>query len=733
MLGRGHDSSQRSPGRHAIVGRVNLLKRRVGALLRKNYVVGTWAVAGLVNLAVILIVASHAWQDYRSGIVEAQQKARFVSSLKAEHLGRSLGEVLLLLETIGQELEFIRGMPSPTSKENIQSILEEKFFRLAQLEALAVFDAAGQPSYLAGEWPGVLGALGTLPGLSQMRQATGINITISSPFRIAKDGLWRLGVGLRMGDPDGRFAGAVVAILDPRFFLESQTQDDLVKTVDLNFFQAGNIVLAHGPHADQPAPVPQFEGQLFPDIAFDGQVGTFESKRMGSPGLWIVSFNRLPLGNLIVGAAIAKKGLLSAWLARSVLGFAIAVGTVVLLSLFSWFGTRQMAQRVRAERTARRAENRLYDGIESMKEGFALFDRDDRLVLCNSMYRTIYGNVAEVIVPGEAREGILRAAAERGIFPDAHKAGIEEWVKNTFELGKDAHNVSEHLTGSGRWIEISEKQTHDGGRIGVHKDITEQKQREAALTAAKESAEQASRSKSEFLAMVSHELRTPLNAIIGFSEIMKTETFGPVGVGENDHYTGYVQDINASGMHLLQVINDILDLSKAEAGKIELKDEDLSIDSVIESCLRLVSQNAIETGIAIERPAAGRSGKLRADPRALKQMLLNLVSNAIKFTPKGGKVTIRVTARDDADLYISVSDTGIGIAKEDIPKVLSPFEQVDSRLAREFEGTGLGLPLVKHLIEAHGGRLTVESEVGNGTTVILRFPADRVLSDFKAA
>jgi signal transduction histidine kinase len=254
-----------------------------------------------------------------------------------------------------------------------------------------------------------------------------------------------------------------------------------------------------------------------------------------------------------------------------------------------------------------------------------------------------------------------------------------------------------------------------------------QRDREAAYEAlrrAKEEAEAANRGKSSFLAAMSHELRTPLNAIIGFSEMMMHEVLGPLS---NEQYRAYVADIHESGRHLLQIINDILDLSKAEAGKLDLFEEVFDLHDTVPAVLQLVRSGIAEGELheTVELPAD--LPLLRADERKTKQVLLNLVTNAIKFTPAGGRIVISGRADPETGLVLTVSDTGIGIAAEDFDRVLQPFEQVDSTLARAHQGTGLGLPLVKAIMELHGGSLQLASEVGVGTRVSVAFPPSRVV------
>ncbi len=265
--------------------------------------------------------------------------------------------------------------------------------------------------------------------------------------------------------------------------------------------------------------------------------------------------------------------------------------------------------------------------------------------------------------------------------------------------------------------------------IYTFRDITERKRIEAAQKRAMAEAVAANRSKTEFLANMSHELRTPLNAVIGFSEVIKTEPFGPLGAPQ---YADYIEDIFQSGQYLLSVINDILDMSKIEAGEMQMVEAVFGIPHTAESCRRLIAERAQKGQVKLIVEIQDDLPPLRADERMVKQMLLNLLTNAVKFTPQGGEVTLRAEMDKVGCLVISISDTGVGIAPQDMERVLQPFGQADSSLHRAYEGTGLGLPLVKSMAELHGAHLMIDSTLNKGTTVAIRFPVARTVQHREA-
>jgi len=338
--------------------------------------------------------------------------------------------------------------------------------------------------------------------------------------------------------------------------------------------------------------------------------------------------------------------------------------------------------------------------------------------------------VAELSEGGTIRFGDLIDPGDRAICDPtvlAQAARGESFVVEYRIRRKD---------GSVRWVqERGRGILGDDGRPmfldGVIFDITDRKAAEAELLRTKDHAESASRAKSEFLATMSHELRTPLNAIIGFSDMVIAEMYGPIG---SERYREYLRDIRSSGTHLLDLINDILDLSKAEAGQVDLRESMIAVDELIGGSVALVALRARQAGIEIVTDVAPSLPHLRADERKVRQVLLNLATNAIKFTPPGGRVFLRARL-NGGGLRLTVEDTGIGMSSTDIPKALSPFGQIDSAHNRRHAGTGLGLPLTKRLVEAHGATFDLKSELAVGTVVTIDFPADRLAgrSEYRAA
>jgi two-component system cell cycle sensor histidine kinase PleC len=381
------------------------------------------------------------------------------------------------------------------------------------------------------------------------------------------------------------------------------------------------------------------------------------------------------------------------------------------------------------------ADMRLRDAIETIPEAFVLWDADNRLVLCNSNFQELHHLPDEAIAGGASYESVVAAGSQPVVRNKIISNGPTLPGARTFEAQLE----------DGRWLHISERRTKDGGYVSVGTDITALKTHEEKLVeseqrliatvsdlrasqqrlaelaekyaAEKDRAEEASQAKSKFLANMSHELRTPLNAIIGFSEIMESGMFGPLGA---EKYQEYCTDIRSSGQYLLDVINDVLDMAKIEAGRIQLDLENVALDPVLNDAMRVVSGKAEEKQLHITAMVPADL-HLDADRRALKQIALNLLSNAVKFTPAGGQVRMRGKTVEDCVL-LTLADTGIGIARDALRRLGRPFEQVEGQLSKSHHGSGLGLAIAKSLAELHGGRMRIRSQLGKGTVVLVWLP-----------
>ena len=382
------------------------------------------------------------------------------------------------------------------------------------------------------------------------------------------------------------------------------------------------------------------------------------------------------------------------------------------------------------------AEDRLNDALRSMSDSFAIWDPMNRLVTWNSQFEDFFG----------FQKNQLQSGLENATIEYHSQQHIDEVVRH------GDNSTYDILLKDGRWIRYHETLTTGGSRVCTGTDITEIRTREQQLEVNQQAlektiavlresqtrifelaesyeqekirAEEANQSKSDFLANMSHELRTPLNAINGFSDIMKKELFGPLG---DPRYKEYVNDILFSGQHLLSLINDILDMSKIEAGKMSLNTEVMQMTDMVQQVIRIVRGRAEDNRLKLIYEPEDLP-EIEADTRYVKQVLLNLLTNAIKFTPEGGKVSVDTTY-NSAGLIIKITDSGIGIAKEDINRLAKPFEQIESEHSRQHEGTGLGLALSKAMVELHGGNFLIESEVNQGTTVTFTLPNTPIKKD----
>ena len=387
------------------------------------------------------------------------------------------------------------------------------------------------------------------------------------------------------------------------------------------------------------------------------------------------------------------------------------------------------AKLVGAEAKAQEAREQLTDAIESISEGFALFDRNDALVVANARYKEIMlGNAEAGLEPGTEFSAIAKAAAGSGRFPNAIK-DAQQWIERQITRYRTASEPFIQEMDGDHWQQISNRRTDQGGTVAVHSDITEIKRISDELKRAKDAAEAANEAKSAFLATMSHEIRTPLNGIIGMSTLLN-------GTQLDAEQQDFSQTIGVAADTLLTIINDILDFSKVEAGALELERTPMDLAETIESSVELVAAKAAEKGIELAcRISNDVPAGLVGDPVRLKQILMNLLNNAVKFTEKGEVVLTATSLIPDVSdqpgqntlLQFSVRDTGIGIPADRMDRLFKSFSQVDASTTRRYGGTGLGLVITKRLVELMGGEIKVESEPGQGTTFSFTLPGEVAL------
>ena len=372
-----------------------------------------------------------------------------------------------------------------------------------------------------------------------------------------------------------------------------------------------------------------------------------------------------------------------------------------------------------SEERLQRQSDLLQSTLENMGEGLSVFDHTGRLVAWNARFVELLDLPLELTTETTLRE-ILIVQASRGDF-----GPVDPAVDVPARLGRffvEVPMVRERVTRSGRALQIRRRAMPNGAVVSLYSDITERKAADTKMAQAWAQADLANRAKTDFLANMSHELRTPLNAIIGFSEILSNEHLGAL---KNDRYLEYAQDIHSSGQHLLSIINDVLDMSKIEAGKLDIHEEEILVEALLTSTVRMVRERAVKQSIEIVCRVADPDQLIVGDERAMKQCLLNLLSNAVKFSDPDSTVTIEASIANDGKTVLTVADQGIGMTDEELERALQPFGQAHTSTTRAYGGTGLGLPITKGLIEAHGGSMTIVSAPGQGTCVTITLPAER--------
>jgi signal transduction histidine kinase len=439
----------------------------------------------------------------------------------------------------------------------------------------------------------------------------------------------------------------------------------------------------------------------------------------------LVSFRRIPARSMVITVSRDRDAILARWwqeYTASIAAFILFAITATILTTLVVRGLNRQQQitaglRLSEEQTKRQSEL-LRMTLENMGEGLSVFDREGRLVIFNSRFVELLDLPKDLNNETSLYE-ILEFQMARGDFGNSEpELGVQERFDRMF---RELPVVRERVTLSGRALLIR-RQAMPGGVVSLYSDITERKGAETRMAQAWAQAELANRAKSDFLANMSHELRTPLNAIIGFSELLGSEHLGPM---KNARYLEYANDIHSSGHHLLSIINDVLDMSKIEAGKLEIHEADVAVGPLLAAVARMVRERAREARVELIVEPPEQELVFWADQRAMRQCLLNLVANAVKFSNAGGRVVVEAALDEAGSIVLTVTDDGIGMSPTDLERALQPFGQAQAATTRAHGGAGLGLPITKGLVEAHGGTLEISSNAGRGTRIRVVMPPDR--------
>jgi PAS domain S-box-containing protein len=695
---------------------------------RRLYVVGIALIAITVLAAAITIrdLREQAIDDYKRDMAN-------IGVLLVEQMTRSLQAVDLVIRDTRERGRAL-GADAPErfaavlGTEDFHRFLQDQLKSLPQANAVVVVGADGKVVNFSRRWPIPEIDISDRDFFQQLRDHDQPDVLVTEPVKTRSSGTWTFYLVRRINGPHGEFLGIIQGAIEVKYLQDFFAAITLQAGGSVTVLRRDGTILVRHPDVENmmgrkmPA-----ESPWYPRVTEGG--GTYRSPGYIDGIVRVVTVHPLKEYPLVVDVTISEAQALESWRRQSTF---IAVGALCAVIGFAFlfrilavqFGRLEdQAQALsRSAEALRDSEQRFRDYAATASEWYWETGPDHRFTL---QPERVSGHAVD---PARRDKRRIDVAADLDEYP-------EKWRNHMALLGR--HEPFRDFVyklrvedGSLCIVSVSGNPVFDqsGGFLGYRgtgRDITHQIRAEEALRQAKEEAEAANRTKSQFLANMSHELRTPLNAIIGFSEMIRDQLMGPI----DRRYARYGFDIHTAGQHLLRLIGDVLDLSKIEVGRLELREEVVSLGEVIDSSLRLVQERAANGGVMLERSLLAELPLVRVDALRLKQIVLNVLSNAVKFTPSGGRVRIAVESAGEGGLAIAVTDTGIGMRRQDIATALTPFRQLDSGLNRRHEGTGLGLPLAKTLTELHGGRLEIDSEPGVGTTVRIHLPRERVVAE----
>jgi PAS domain S-box-containing protein len=688
--------------------------------------------AGSLFVAITIIAAGVAiWDLHGERIADATADTKALSIVLAEQTARTIQAVdLVVRET--QAMVLAAGITDPAQfreqlkTAEIHRFLLDRLHSLPQANSIALLDDAGIIVNFSRLWPVPHIEASDRDFYEHFREHDDRSAYIGVPIVNKVSGAWVIMLTRRISGPDGRFLGIVAGVVEAKYFEDFYRAISTEEGMAVSLFRRDGILVSRYPHMEGMIGAKLSTESRWYDFAANG--GSYRTQGYVGGIPRIVSVAPLREYPLAVTVGITEDVALAAWRRQSLM---IAIGVAGAVTGFAVLFRALAVQFRRLEQRSfelSRSEERFRGFALTSSDWFWETDEQHRFTFVSDGIRT-FGHDPRTPL-GRRRIDLAADVEDEAVKWQEHVAGLDrhEPFRNftyTNRIGNERANTvsvsgDPFFAPSGRFL----------GYRGTARDITRQVLAERALRDAKDAAEAANRAKSQFLANISHELRTPLNAILGFSEMLEHGLAGPLEPKQGE----YAALVHQSGQHLLNVINDILDLARVDAGKFELHDE-IGVDpaAIVEACVSLMRHRAQEGALQLSTQIEAPLPHLVADPTRLKQILLNLISNAIKFTDPGGSVVVAVATTADGGMAFSVRDTGPGMTPDQVATALEPFGQVEASHTRRHQGTGLGLPLACRLAELHGGGLAVDSEPGTGTTVTVTLPRSRIEAGSDAA
>jgi signal transduction histidine kinase len=713
---------------------------------------------GVLTIVAIALAGLLGWTTFRernTALSNATMVSTNLAQTLSQHAARTFESVDLILRLAVNRLE--------GSNRRIATLLElypllkELDEQAPQIRALLVTDETGRT---------VLDSRGlssrTIDFSERMQfqahqGSPDVGLYIAPPVNNPATGRMSIYISRRFNDPAGRFAGIVAAALDLDYLSDFYGKIDVGPQGAIMLQRSDGMVLVPKPYDESLIGRDIADGMSFKNHLREAPAGHYEALSTTDGITRLISYERVETLPLVMTVALGKDDVLHGWRHDALRNGLVGAGIIAVLGALAFLLATAIQRREEAEIEAEAAagqlarKNAALDAVlQQMPDGVRLVNDDLRLVAWNDrLFEVLDVDRDAVLRTGDPHRTILSVLAERGEFG---KGRIDDLVaQREAMIRADQTMVYRHQSVDGRWTEYRGTRTPDGGYLTVLRDITAEVTREIqiadayerleaqatdlvsaaedlnrarrAAEAARMSAQEANRTKSEFLTGMSHELRTPLNSILGFSEIIRSIDLGVDAATLHRVYAGH---IHAAGEHLLSLLDDLFDLAKVETGQLELREEVVELGEILRSVLIMMRERAHEGRIALQIDTDRPPVVIRADALKLKQSLINLIGNGIKFTPQGGSIRVWPEITSDG-VEIAVEDTGIGIKPEDLPRVFDRFAQIGSGETPTIRGTGLGMPLTKTLVELHGGSVLLESKVGRGTKVTLRLPSTRLV------